>query len=102
MALIARDAGKFNAATNAVKAKGIEARGFPADAGDAASLDEALASIRAVFGDAEVLLYNAALWRPGPVMWSFCAVPVAACTLAVCRQGGGSRLGHDAGRGAGP
>ncbi len=68
LALIARDAAKLDAAVSAFVARGINAQGFAADAGDAASLTNALDAIRGAHGDAEVLLYNAAYWRPGPVL----------------------------------
>jgi NAD(P)-dependent dehydrogenase (short-subunit alcohol dehydrogenase family) len=68
LALIARDAAKLDAAAKALRASGFDAEGFAADASDAASLTAALDAARARFGDAEVLLYNAAFWRPGPVL----------------------------------
>lgn len=68
LALIARDAAKLDAAAAAFRARGIEAQGFAADASNAASLTGALDAVRNRFGDCEVLLYNAAFWRPGPVL----------------------------------
>ena len=68
LALIARDASKLNVAVKTFKTKDIEVQGFTADAGDAAALTSALQAVQAALGDAEVLLYNAALWRPGPVL----------------------------------
>ncbi len=68
LALIARDSAKLDAAVGALGARGIKAEGFTADAGDAASLTMALDAVRDAYGDAEVLLYNAAYWRPGPVL----------------------------------
>lgn len=68
LALVARDAGKLEAAVSAFVARGIKAQAFATDAGDAASLAKALDAIRVAHGDAEVLLYNAAYWRPGPVL----------------------------------
>jgi NAD(P)-dependent dehydrogenase (short-subunit alcohol dehydrogenase family) len=68
LALIARDPAKLDAAVGALGARGIRAQAFAADAGDAASLTRALDAVRDVYGDAEVLLYNAANWRPGPVL----------------------------------
>ena len=68
LALVARDAAKLDAAVAAFRAGGVEARGFVADAGNAAALTAALAAARDALGDAEVLVYNAALWRPGPVL----------------------------------
>jgi NAD(P)-dependent dehydrogenase (short-subunit alcohol dehydrogenase family) len=68
LALLARDAAKLDAAAKAFRAREIDAEGFVADASDAASLTAALDAVRTRFGDAEVLLYNAAFWRPGPVL----------------------------------
>lgn len=68
LALIARDPAKLDGAIQTLRSKGVDARGFAADAGDAASLTAALAAAKADLGDAEVLHYNAALWRPGPVL----------------------------------
>lgn len=68
LALIARDAAKLDAAVNAFVARGVVAQGFAADAGDAASLTSTLDAIRGAHGDAEVMLYNAAYWRSGPVL----------------------------------
>lgn len=68
LALIARDTAKLDAAVTAFHASGIAARGFAADAGHATALTTALDAARDAFGDAEVLVYNAALWRPGPVL----------------------------------
>jgi NAD(P)-dependent dehydrogenase (short-subunit alcohol dehydrogenase family) len=68
LALIARDANKLDVAVKALRAKGIEAQAFSADAGDALSLTTALNAVRDTLGDAEVLHYNAAYWRPGPVL----------------------------------
>lgn len=68
IALIARDATKLNRAVDTFIASGIKAKSFVADAGDSRSLGKALSSIRDTFGDAEVLHYNAALWRAGPVL----------------------------------
>ena len=68
LALMARDAAKLDAAVAAFRASGVEARGFVADAGDAAALTAALDAAHEALGDAEVLVYNAALWRPGPVL----------------------------------
>jgi len=68
LALIARDTAKLDAAVTAFRANGVEARGFAADAGNAAALTTSLNAARDAFGNAEVLVYNAALWRPGPVL----------------------------------
>lgn len=68
LGLISRDAGKLEAAVDALKASGVVAHGFTAEAGDAAALSAALSAARDALGDAEILHYNAATWRPGPVL----------------------------------
>lgn len=68
LALIARDAAKLDSAVSALGEKGVKAQAFAADAGDATSLTHALDAVRDAYGDAEVLLYNAAFWRHGPVL----------------------------------
>ena len=68
LALLARNGDKVAAAATALSGTGIEAAGYAADAGNEASLTAALASARARFGDPEVLVYNAAHWRPGPTL----------------------------------
>ncbi len=68
LALIARDAAKLDRVVEVLRASGFEAQGFAANSGDAAALTSALVAARDAFGDAEVLVYNAALWRPGPVL----------------------------------
>lgn len=68
LGLIARDARKLDAAIEEMKSSGIDARGFTADAGDIISLEKALQAARSTLGDAQVLHYNAANWRPGPVL----------------------------------
>ena len=64
LTLIARDAAKVEAAAAAMG----NAAGFAADAGDEAALTAALAAATARFGAPDVLIYNAAKWRPGPVL----------------------------------
>ena len=68
VALIARNAAKLDAAAAALRADQCDAHAYPADAGDAASLTAAIAAARAVSGEPEILVYNAAHWRPGPVL----------------------------------
>ncbi len=46
----------------------MRAEAFPADAGDLDALQKALAGAEAALGPAEILLFNAALWRAGPVL----------------------------------
>jgi short-subunit dehydrogenase len=68
LALIARDAEKLASAAAAYAGQGIEAHDFPADAGNAGALAGALDLARRRLGDPDVLVYNAAAWRPGPVL----------------------------------
>jgi short-subunit dehydrogenase len=68
LALIARSADKVAAAVEALAAQGVTATGHVADAGDDDALLEAIGEARAAHGDPQVLLYNAAFWRPGPVL----------------------------------
>lgn len=68
LALIARDPAKVDRAVEAYAASGHKALGFAADAGDSVSLANALKNVREQLGDAEVLVYNVALWRPGPIL----------------------------------
>ena len=68
LSLIARDAAKLDAAVSTLAAEGIKAQGFAADAGDEASLMAALDHASSAFGAANVLIYNAAFWRPGPTL----------------------------------
>ena len=68
LALLARNTGKVEAAAHALTEAGQKAHAFPADAADEASLTQALHAAREALGDPEVLLYNAAHWRPGPVL----------------------------------
>lgn len=68
VALIARDAAKLDEAISRLAAAGLPAAAFPADAGDEASLTAALTAACACFGDPDVLVYNAAYWRSGPVL----------------------------------
>lgn len=65
VALLARDGERAAAAARAIGSKSI---GLAADAGDAVSLRRALEEARLALGDPGVLLYNAAYWRPGPVL----------------------------------
>ncbi len=68
LALVARDGDKVNEAAEALRRQGREAIGLVADAGEEAALSQALGEVRAALGDVDVLLYNAARWRPGPVL----------------------------------
>ena len=68
LALLARSREKVEAAADAFAATGSVAAAFPADAGDERSLETALAAARLRFGDPDVLVYNAANWRPGPTL----------------------------------
>ena len=64
IALLARDAGRLATAAASLP----EAAGFVADVGREDSLVDALGQARARFGDPDVLVYNAAIWRPGPAL----------------------------------
>jgi NAD(P)-dependent dehydrogenase (short-subunit alcohol dehydrogenase family) len=68
LSLIARDQVKLDAAVTDLSAAGLTAKGFAADAGDEGSLTSALGLAQSAFGDASVLVYNAAYWRPGPTL----------------------------------
>jgi NAD(P)-dependent dehydrogenase (short-subunit alcohol dehydrogenase family) len=68
LSLLARDSARLNAAVADLATEGHVAAAFPADAADDASLTAALAAARTRFGEPEVLVYNAATWRPGPVL----------------------------------
>lgn len=68
IALIARSPDKVAAAADALKVTGATATGHVADAGDDAALLAAIAEARAAHGEPHVLAYNAAYWRPGPVL----------------------------------
>ena len=61
VALVARRPEALAAYVADLGALGIEARGFPADVGDEASLRAAFAAVRAELGDPDVVLYNASL-----------------------------------------
>ena len=68
LALLARDTKKLEAAVERFARCGDIARSFPVDASDVPALAAALAKVRDAMGDAHVLVYNAAHWRPGPVL----------------------------------
>lgn len=68
LSLIARNQEKVAEAASKFNSHGGRAQAFSADAGDDRSLTAALQSARSAFGDAEVLVYNAAFWRPGPAL----------------------------------
>lgn len=68
LALIARDAEKLARAAAAYTERGIETYSFAADAGDTTALSNALDLLHRRLGDPEILVYNAAAWRTGPVL----------------------------------
>lgn len=68
LGLIARDGGKLQAAAADFSGRGFRAEGFPADAGVEASLTAAIDAAIVRTGEPDVLIYNAARWRPGPVL----------------------------------
>jgi NAD(P)-dependent dehydrogenase (short-subunit alcohol dehydrogenase family) len=59
VALVARSEAKLAAGVEALKAMGIEASAFPADAGDPASIRGAIAKARAALGPIGVIHWNA-------------------------------------------
>lgn len=63
VAMIARNEEKLRTFQKELQAKGITSECFPADAGDADSLQQAFAKIQETMGDTSVLLYNAAVLK---------------------------------------
>lgn len=59
VALVARDAGRLAAGVEALKARGVAAAAFPADAADPAAVRTAIGQARAMFGPLSVLHWNA-------------------------------------------
>lgn len=59
VALVARSAAKLDAGVEALRAKGIFAGGFPADAGDPASIRRAIAEARIALGPIGAIHWNA-------------------------------------------
>ena len=59
VALVARNKERLAAGVQALKAKGIAAGSFPADAGDAAAIRAAIAKARAALGPITVIHWNA-------------------------------------------
>jgi NAD(P)-dependent dehydrogenase (short-subunit alcohol dehydrogenase family) len=59
VALVARNAERLAAGVQALKAKGIAAAGFPADASDPASIRAAITRARAAFGGIDAIHWNA-------------------------------------------
>jgi len=68
LSLIARDGTKVQAAAADWVSRGHKAIGLAANAGESQALRAALREARDALGDPEVLVYNAAAWRPGPVL----------------------------------
>jgi NAD(P)-dependent dehydrogenase (short-subunit alcohol dehydrogenase family) len=76
VALIARSPEKLDAAVAALKANGIDAAGFAADAGHAEALRDAIRKAQSKFGPISVLLWNAFvvgstgdLMKEDPAVW---------------------------------
>jgi short-subunit dehydrogenase len=65
LALLARGAEKLQAHAAALREMGFEARAFPADAADSASVQQAFTEINAQMGEPDVLIYNAAAMHEG-------------------------------------
>jgi short-subunit dehydrogenase len=59
VALVARNESRLAAGVEALKAKGIDAAAFPADASDPAAIRSAIAAVRAGMGDITVIHWNA-------------------------------------------
>jgi NAD(P)-dependent dehydrogenase (short-subunit alcohol dehydrogenase family) len=68
LALLARNGARVTTAAEDLRAEGFKARGFAADAGEETALLAALDAATAGVGAPEILVYNAAAWRPGPVL----------------------------------
>jgi NAD(P)-dependent dehydrogenase (short-subunit alcohol dehydrogenase family) len=64
VAFVARRAAAVDEYQAAFDAEGLATRGFVADAGDPAAISRVFADFRADHGDAEVLIYNAAIIEP--------------------------------------
>lgn len=65
IAMIARDEARLAGHAEALQAAGYTARAFAADAGDAAALGAAFTAIHGELGPTAVLIYNAAVLKPG-------------------------------------
>ncbi|MFT3924012.1 MAG: SDR family NAD(P)-dependent oxidoreductase [Myxococcales bacterium] len=59
LALVARNAEKLEASVQALRKAGVEATGFPADAGDPAAIGQAVREARTSLGPIHVILWNA-------------------------------------------
>jgi short-subunit dehydrogenase len=59
VALIGRNEDRLNAGASALKAKGINAKAFPADAADPASIRAAVRNVRSQLGQITILHWNA-------------------------------------------
>jgi NADP-dependent 3-hydroxy acid dehydrogenase YdfG len=59
VALVARNEERLAAGVSALRAAGVTAFGFPADAGDPASIQAAIKNIRSQMGSVTVLHWNA-------------------------------------------
>ena len=59
VALVGRDKDRLNAGVSALRAKGINAYAAPADAGDPASIREAVRNVRSQLGPITILHWNA-------------------------------------------
>lgn len=65
IAMLARKAETLESAGVALAAAGISAHGYLADAGDPAKLTTVLDAVHAQHGNSNVLVYNAAILKPG-------------------------------------
>lgn len=93
LALIARDATRLDAPAALLAGAGGIARTFAADLTDEGQIRAVLARIEVEMGPAEVLVFNAGVWREGPVLsmsaddfqrdLMLCATSALVCTQAV-------------------
>lgn len=67
IAMLARKAETLESAGLALEQEGIKAHGYLADAGDPAKLTTVLDAVHAQHGNTNVLVYNAAILKPGPL-----------------------------------
>lgn len=66
--LISRDPDRLAASVKGLRSTGLEVHGIAADAGNPSELQRTLSEGASMYGAPEVLLYNAARWRPGPIL----------------------------------
>lgn len=67
-ALIARNPESLTLAADGLSTRGVMVRLYPTDIAQAGGLAATLNKVRQEAGNPEVVIYNAAAWRPGPVL----------------------------------